>query len=303
MSIKPIYPPLKSDLHVHTACSDGSLKPSELVDFALQKKLKVIAITDHDNMNAFPEVELELEKQKLELRIIAGIEVSTTWYSGNCPYQIHIVGLGCDYNNEKLKALIDAHREKRELRVNIISAKLVKCGVNGDLLEQYLNTFRDQNTFITRKHFADFLVENKLVPNHEQAFKIYLAKGARAYCKETWCTMAEAIDAIRAAGGISVLAHPMRYNELNKKVKYRNLMVQHFVDQGGEAIEAGHPHMSPADRLVARDYAIKYNLYTSYGSDFHQPNVPYRALGEDLWLAEPTKPIWEHNKLKDFFRI
>lgn len=302
MDTNQIYPPLKSDLHTHTLCSDGKLSPVEYVDYALGRDIRVIALTDHDNMNAWEPIRRYIREKELPLRVIPGIEISSTWIEGSCPYQIHVVGLNCDPSNVRLQETIRENKEKRDFRVKDISEKLVKCGVDAGDLADYLQVFLDRSTFITRKHFSDYLVKHHFVSDNARAFEKYLGKGCPAYCKVQWNSVANAVDVIRAAGGIPVLAHPMRYKELNRKTKYRDRLIDHFAEIGGTSMETAHPLMKIEEKLIARDYANGHNLYSSYGSDFHEKNVPDRSMGKDLWLAAPSKPIWEHEQIKEFFK-
>ena len=302
MDLIPVYPPLKSDLHSHTACSDGKLSPVEYIDYAVAREIRVLALTDHDNMNALEPVLKYVKDKDLPIRIIPGIELSTTWMEGTCPYQIHIVGLNCDPSNARLQEIIRINKEKRDYRVEVISAKLVKNGVDAKDLADYLSVYQQAGTFITRKHFADYLIKNHIVPDNSAAFDKYLTKGGLAYCKVEWGSIPEAVKVIKDAGGVPVLAHPMRYKELNKKTKYRDRLVDYYTEQGGVAIETAHPMMKSEEKKVARDYASSHGLYSSYGSDFHERNVPERAMGRDLWLAAPSKPIWEHDQIKDYFK-
>ena len=207
MDLIPVYPPLKSDLHSHTACSDGKLSPVEYIDYAVAREIRVLALTDHDNMNALEPVLKYVKDKDLPIRIIPGIELSTTWMEGTCPYQIHIVGLNCDPSNARLQEIIRINKEKRDYRVEVISAKLVKNGVDAKDLADYLSVYQQAGTFITRKHFADYLIKNHIVPDNSAAFDKYLTKGGLAYCKVEWGSIPEAVKVIKDAGGVPVLAH------------------------------------------------------------------------------------------------
>ncbi|MDF7669611.1 hypothetical protein PT276_00080 [Orbaceae bacterium ESL0721] len=91
-----------------------------------------------------------------------------------------------------------------------------------------------QGDIVSRAHFARFLVEQGYVKDIKRAFKKYLAKSGYAYVAPKWCTIAEAINVIHAAGGQAVLAHPSRYDMTATKL---NLLLTEFKELGGDAME------------------------------------------------------------------
>ena len=87
---------------------------------------------------------------------------------------------------------------------------------------------------VTRAHYARHLVQIGKVSNDEQAFKRYLGQGKSAYVKPQWIDIPSAIEIIHAAGGIAVLAHPLRYTMTTKWVRK---LVESFKAWGGDAME------------------------------------------------------------------
>ena len=104
------------DLHTHSTKSDGSFSPSELIDYAVQKDLAAIALTDHDTTAGLDEAILHAAETAPELEVVPGIEFSTE-YEGR---DIHIVGLYIDYHNtffeNELQEFVDS-RIQRNIRV------------------------------------------------------------------------------------------------------------------------------------------------------------------------------------------
>ena len=112
------------DLHTHTTASDGELSPEALVIKAKTSGVDVLAITDHDTTSGIAAAADEASKQNIKL--IPGIELSVSWMDKN----FHIVGLGIDPDNERLKASLKITEEIRQQRAIKIGIKLEKIGVS-----------------------------------------------------------------------------------------------------------------------------------------------------------------------------
>lgn len=301
-----IYPPIKMDLHCHTLRSDGNLEPHELIEYAISKDLQAIAITDHDNMNGIEEAKQTIVNNNYSLKLIPGIEFSTTYFIGSCSYQIHVVGLFCDQKNISFQNLINKNKEIRNNRVIEISNALIKNNISKEQLDLYIQNIQSHNTFITRKHLSDFLVNNGYVSDNDEAFKKYLGKKGKAYCKVVWDSIPTIIETIHSSNGIAILAHPIRYQEIASKQKYLDILIRDFKNFGGDGMEVAHPNLDINSRIKLRDLAVKYDLFGSFGSDFHeisQGNDKHNELGYNLYLLDKCKPIWEHEKMKSYLSL
>jgi predicted metal-dependent phosphoesterase TrpH len=113
------------DLHCHTNLSDGSLPPEELLKLAIERKIDILAITDHDNIDCYSQIAPPTD----ELTLISGIEFSTTWRN----IGVHIVGLNMDLNNAELLKGIEFQTLARQKRAQLIDEKLNKLGIKGSL--------------------------------------------------------------------------------------------------------------------------------------------------------------------------
>jgi predicted metal-dependent phosphoesterase TrpH len=301
--VKKLEPPVRSDFHCHSIFSDGALTPEQLVDYALDKRrdVRVLALTDHDSMNGIDRAVKHIRENSLPLVLIPGIEISTTWKCGSCTFQIHVVGLSCRSDDEKLKSVIDAHSRIRDSQADKISNELIKIfSIDPDDIGGMVARLREQNTFVTRKHFSDFLQSRKLVKDNDEAFKKYLGSGGRAFFQVDFSSVETAVEAIHSAGGVAVLAHPFRYEKMHKSALKK--LVEYFSGEcHGDGIEGGSPSQRIDEKLFIRDLAKKYGFYCSVGSDFHMPGIPCRCLGQDLWLPEGVKPIWEHESIAGYF--
>ncbi len=269
------------DLHSHTSCSDGGLTPSELIDRAVNFQLDVLAITDHDTVSALAIAGNYIKEKKLALKLINGIEISTAWQG----FEIHIVGLNINTDNQTLITLIENQQKLREQRAITIGEKLTKCGFT-DVYEK-AKTMAGAGS-ITRAHFAKVLFQQGHVATMQKAFDKYIGKGKRAYVKPNWCSIEEAVDVIHAAGGSAVMAHPIRYDLSAKWL--RRLIVQ-FKADGGDALEIVLPQMAPQQRELMLNYCLEYDLQASMGSDFHYPSK-WSDLGRNLTMPEKAQPVW-----------
>jgi len=273
---------MRIDLHSHTTASDGRLPPNELIDRALSFQLDVLAITDHDTIDALESAHQYIEQNNLPIKLIDGIEISTVWQNKD----IHIVGLNIDPDSSALQALIDQQQKHREGRAELIASRLAKATREGVLEEVKIIAGEAP---ITRAHFAKWLVDNGYAKTMQQVFKKFLTRNNPGYVPPTWCSMQEAVQAIHQAGGMAVLAHPGRYDLTAKWIKR---LLAAFVEAGGDAMEVAQPQQAQQERRNLADYAIQYKLLASQGSDFHYPS-PWMELGRNLWLPSGVEPVWK----------
>ncbi|WP_192456916.1 RNase RNM [Musicola keenii] len=277
----PVY-----DLHSHTTASDGVLTPAALVRRAVDMRVGVLAITDHDTIAGLQEAEETIRQSSLPLRLISGVEISTLWEH----HEIHIVGLGVQCGHSALMGLLQEQVVCRRARAEEIAQRLEKAHIVGALAGA---SRLAAGGMVTRAHFARYLVEQGKADTLSQVFKKYLAKGKTGYVPPRWCTIAQAVDAIRQSGGVAVLAHPGRYDLSPKWLKR---LLDQFAGCGGEAMEVAQCQQAPDERTQLARYAHDYCLLGSQGSDFHQP-CAWIELGRKLWLPGGVEPVWSHPAL------
>ncbi|EPA8657227.1 RNase RNM [Vibrio alginolyticus] len=273
---------MRIDLHSHTTASDGRLEPKDLVERALSFDIEVLAITDHDTVDGLALAKQYVQDNNLPIKIINGIEISTVWQNKD----IHIVGLNIHPENEQLSALIEQQKQHRITRSELIAERLQKATRVG-VLEEVRQIAGDAP--VTRAHFAKWLVDNGYAKTMQMVFKKYLTRNNPGYVPPNWCSMKDAVDAIHAAGGMAVLAHPGRYKLTAKWIKR---LLAAFVEAGGDAMEVAQPQQAQQERRNLADYAIQYKLLASQGSDFHYPS-PWMELGRNLWLPAGVEPVWK----------
>lgn len=272
---------MKVDFHCHTRISDGSLSPEALIDLALEKQIDCLAITDHDTTLSYELVrDYALDRG---VALISGCEISCQWQG----HTIHIVGLDVDVTQPELVSGLKMNRVLRWHRAYAIAAKLEKKRVSG-VMQAVLEQI--DMGMVGRNHFAKVLVQRGLVKNTQQAFDRYLKQGRPAYVGVDWPSLEVVVAWIRAAGGKAVMAHPHIYSMTNGKL---NRMLEAFKQAGGEGVEVVcHPRRT-SDQIGMAQRAKRLGLYASQGSDFHNFEQTWRALG---WLApmpEGCVPIWQ----------
>lgn len=286
-NLTPGIPMISADLHTHTRFSDGHLAPMELVERALEREVSHLAITDHDCVHAL----YELEEASIPdgLRLIPGVEISCNWPDTGSGREIHIVGLFIDHHEPGLCRLLARQQDLRRERALEIDARLRKNGIHG--LSEYLETLPCRA--LSRNHVADFLIAEGLARDKKQAFKRLLGKQGRYSAASHWCGVATAVEHIRGAGGVAVLAHPDRYR-LGRNL-FRRLL-DDLQEAGGEALEVSYSNLNPDTLHHLATVAQERELWASVGSDFHSPAQHWMDLGRirQLPTRVAERAIWHH---------
>lgn len=269
------------DLHTHTTASDGVLTPTELVQRAVEQGVHILAITDHDTTVGFAEAARAIVAQQSPLQLIAGVEITSRW---GCQ-DIHVVGLQISTTHDQLHALLTQQCQQRYHRAQAIADYLAQQGIPG-IWSTLTTEYRD-TTALTRYHIAQVLVRQQICRDTQTAFRRYLTAPDLNALAAPWCTVAQAVQVIHAAGGQAVLAHPGRYSL--GRLRLQQLIVD-FCAAGGDALEVAHCRQSSAQRQLLASYAQRHQLLASQGSDFHYPGGHYE-LGRDLLLPIICTPI------------
>ena len=306
------------DLHSHTTASDGALSPEKIVQRAYARGLNVLAITDHDLVAGVaaavaaaqegnaklrapaPDMPaedflygtgtvigvergvLERTPEERQLTIIPGVEFSTLWQEE----QIHVVGLFVDITHPQLLDLEANRKEARQKRAIAIGDKLARLGIE-QAYERCVAAALP-GAAITRGNYARLIFQDGKAKTVDDAFHRFLRRGQPAYVPSEWGPVDEVVAAIKAAGGVAVLAHPRRYNISNQRLRK---LIYEFRQYGGEALEVASSQQKPTDREYLTHLCEQYELLASLGSDFHAEG-PYRDLGQNIDLPEKLTPVW-----------
>ncbi len=276
------------DLHTHTLISDGTFSPEQLVQAAVDLKIKMLAVTDHDTMDGLERA--QNYAQDHDIQIISGVEVSSQWSRPNTKksYGVHIVALNMQ-DEAPIKAMLENQKKIRAERAKVICQLLEKC-INFDIYPDVVAKVDGYADRVTRTHIAKTLVEKEIVSRPQQAFDRFLKEGKKAFVKFEGVGLKETIEIIHASGGLAVLAHPTRYDLSATNIRY---LIELFAESGGDAVELP-PSIEPASTRQMVDRMIQqFDLAVSIGSDFHGDNMPWIKLGQTPRVNDGQSGIWE----------
>lgn len=245
------------DLHSHSTASDGILSPADSARYAVEKGLSVWALTDHDTVSGlYDAAKICLEN---EIIFVPGIEINVQWPTG----EFHLLGLGLQKYSEDLRDVVEKADEARKNRNLELIEKMNKDGIDVTL-EELESKFTESQ--IGRPHFAAFMVEKKIVKRRQDAFDKYLNRGRPWYVPHEGIDLDVAVEAIKSAGGVPVLAHPLSlyvsWGKMEETItKIRN--------HGVEGLEAWHPQARINEGFKLETLAKKLGMIVTAGSDFH----------------------------------
>ena len=269
------------DLHVHSNKSDGTYTPSQLLDYAMEKGLAAIALTDHDTVNGLDEIIeyakiLRCRQTSLEPvpganipEIISGIEFSTE-YEGR---DIHILGLYIDHKSAEFEKPLQDFVNSRIIRNEKMCRLLQEAGID-ITYEKLCAEYPD--SVITRAHYGSYLLKYGYIRNIHEAFEKYIGDNCPYFVPREKVTPQDAVQLILKAKGVPILAHPPLYHMSDSRL---DKLVATLKDAGLMGIEAIYSTYSSSEERDMRRLADKYDLLISGGSDFHGENKPNLDLG------------------------
>ena len=260
------------DLHLHSSASDGTDAPADVVRLAAAAGVTTLALTDHDTTAGWDEAAAAVPPG---VRLVRGAEFSTTSPDGRGgEVPAHLLGYLFDPAHPAVLADQQRLRGERRRRIRVMAQRMADAGygVDPDELEGRL----DPDAPIGRPHLGRALVELGVVGSVGEAFESLLAKGGPFYEPKADTPIADAIDTIRAAGGVAVWAHPwarLRGDVIEPEV------IADLAGRGLAGIEVDHRDHAPADRDRLRGLAGDLGLVVTGSSDYHGENktIPIAA--------------------------
>lgn len=260
---------MRIDLHTHSACSDGTDSPTELIAAAKAADLDVVAITDHDTTAGWDEAQSAAAVHQIQL--VRGLEM-TCRHRG---ITVHMLAYLFDPTNAPLQDCLARSRQTRDGR-----AKRMVELIGADMALSWENVLAQASPGATigRPHIADALVARGYVPDRSSAFTSLLSARSPYYVPYEVPSAARALELIQGAGGVAVLAHPFA------RARGGTLDVGDIAELaqlGMAGIEVDHREHTSTQRSQAAAVAHDLGLLPTGSSDYHGTGKPNR-LGENL---------------------
>ncbi len=256
------------DLHTHTTASDGSDTPEELVRLAEKAGLSAISITDHDTTAGLARGE-ETARQ-LGMEFIPGVELSVSYPRGN----MHLLGYYINPESPAMDSVLERVQAARAERNPRILERLNKLGIPVNMAE--LEDMA-QGGQIGRPHIARLMVEKGYVKSVSQAFDRYLKKGGPAYAPKSILSPQDAIETVKKAGGVPVLAHP--FSLMSRDERELEETVLGLKASGLMGMECWYSEHDEHFTAVCLGICRRNSLVATGGSDYHGKAKPYIHLG------------------------
>jgi len=264
----------RADFHTHSTFSDGVLTPTELIELAYRRGVRVMALTDHDTTDGLPEAFAAAARHP-DFTLIPGIEMSTD-VPGS---EVHILGHFIDWHEEGFQRRLVHLRDSRLGRARKMVEKLAALGK--PVAWERVESFSGEGA-IGRPHIARALVEAGHVATVNEAFDLYLSRNGPAYVERERLTPVEVVEMLTAVGGLPTLAHPRELNDL------KNLLAQ-MKAAGMVGMEVYYQDYLPDQVEHLRALAERFGLIPMGGSDYHGLGGPQQREPGDIPL--PDEPV------------
>jgi predicted metal-dependent phosphoesterase TrpH len=268
------------DLHLHSHYSDGQASPAEIIRHAAEIGLKTISITDHDNLNGWQEAQFIASEVGLDL--IPGIEFTARWEG--CPKAEQSAGPGQNVDilayfvnpqDTGLKALCDDLLADLRVRISECCKLMSAAGFPISIFDvsdenpHYPGASQLIRALCRRGHALDW----------NAAFELFARFWPQV--RTSHFTVQEVIQAAHAAGGATVLAHPVVVRCDGYDLLSENDL-QSFLEAGLDGLEIYHPILDSSTRQYFSKLAKQYELVVSGGSDEHGPEGGFSRMGSEL---------------------
>ena len=245
--------PVEVDLHLHTTASDGTLTAAQLIGQVAQTSLRVIAITDHDSTDAIDEA-MAAAATHPRLTVIPGIEFGTEIGQS----EVHLLGLFIDHHSPVLQ---DTLKQFRDQRVNSARQMVKKLNDMGIAITWERVSELAQGA-VGRPHIARAMLEKQYVETIHEAFERYIGNDGPARVPRPKFEPVQALEAVHAAGGVGIVAHPRTVEGLED-------VLPPLAEAGLAGIEVFAEKYSAEHQEPYSALAKKYNLIESGGTDYH----------------------------------
>lgn len=263
------------DLHTHSQASDGTDTPTQLIEKAINRRLDVIALTDHDTTRGWDEATSALlnHPSNSPLQLVHGAEISCQDSEG---ISIHMLGLFFDPGFKPLMDVLEQTRENRVSRMERIIARLNEAGI--EITIEDVHAQRTGDATLGRPHLADALVARGHVTSRDEAFAALLHNKSKFYINHYSPSPSDAINLIKQAGGVAVIAHPLA-SQRGRTIRME--VLDDLISAGLDGIEVHHRDHSEDEKAKLLRLATEKELIVTGSSDYH-------GTGKQNQLAEFT---------------
>jgi 3',5'-nucleoside bisphosphate phosphatase len=254
------------DLHSHTLRSDGVLQPVELVRAAADAGVRTLAITDHDTLAAYREL-VHGRALPAPIELIPGVEINAL--AKGIPLsdgELHILGFGMDPDDEPFEAALAQQRSARRVRFERTVAVLREAGMPIEEHLSHIDLTRDDA--LGRPTIGRALIAAGHATSVEDAFRRLIGWGGPGYVAREGMGPREAIEAIRDAGGVPVLAH---FSEAPGQIP----LLRELKDMGLAGLEVHYISFDRATVELVGSVARQVGLLATGGSDYHGDTSTY----------------------------
>jgi predicted metal-dependent phosphoesterase TrpH len=263
---------MHADLHVHSSASDGTDPPAEVMRRAALAGLDVVALTDHDTVAGHAEARAAADALYPPLALLPGMELSCRLDGRS----LHMLAYVFDPDQPDLAAELTRIRDDRVLRARAMVDRLAGLGV--DVSWEQVAAIAGQ-AVVGRPHIARAMADSGAIATPREAFtRDWIADGGRAYVGRYALDPVRAIGLVRAAGGVTVLAHPRAGSEGGRRGGWgvTNEQITRLAAVGLAGLEVFHPNQSDAERARLIALAHDLGLAATGGSDDHGSLTGYR---------------------------
>jgi 3',5'-nucleoside bisphosphate phosphatase len=275
--------PLYFDLQSHSTRSDGALEPAAVVEAAAQAGVMLLALTDHDTLAGVPEALSAAAEHNIS--VVPAIEISAIDHpspgaggggESAKARELHILGYLVDHTDAQFNATLAHFLADREQRTLRMADNLRALGIELD--KQAIDTRVSAGEPIGRPHLAEAALSHhanaqrlreEQIDDIGSFIRTYLIEGKPAFCLRVTPTVKEAIDAIHAAGGVAVWAHP--FWDVSDPVEVLT-MVGRFRALGIDGIEAFYVTHTPEQTKLLANRCTELEMLSTGSADFHGPD-------------------------------
>lgn len=265
------------DLHTHSTVSDGSEPPDRLAELAAAAGCSAFALTDHDRIDGVSAA--RSRGRELGVEVVGGCELSCRTDGGT----MHLLAYFVEDGQEPLQSELHLLQQARDDRNRRMADRLTDVGLPVSLEEMEAEA---GGSGVGRPHAAAVLVAKGAVGSIQEAFDRYLAKGRPGYVDKEQLAPAQAVDLVRASGGVAVVAHPF---SVRPDPATLEPVIAGLAEAGLAGLEADYGRYTPEQRRDLADLARRHHLVATGGSDYHGIYKPDLRVGVgqgDLRVAD-----------------